>query len=134
LDGAIAEDAENKLLNGMPGLKVRANNITELSENAKFYISKNPIPISKKAQNILDEHGVRIVNLVQARLSKIDCWTREEIEATARQTAENAEVNLGKITQPLRAALTGSTASPSIFEVIEVLGRQETMARLRNFS
>ena len=134
LDGAIAEDAENKLLNGMPGLKVRANNITELFENAKFYISKNPIPISKKAQNILDEHGVRIVNLVQARLSKIDCWTREEIEATARQTAENAEVNLGKITQPLRAALTGSTASPSIFEVIEVLGRQETMARLRNFS
>lgn len=132
LGDKMADDAESKLNRGMIGLKERANNITELAESAMFYASQHPISISDKARKVLDEQGANMVHMVQERLTEIDEWSRDEIEATARKTAEQADVKLGKIAQPLRAALTGSTASPGIFEVIEILGREETIARLSN--
>ncbi len=132
LDGALADEALDRLARGMPGLKERANNIVELADNSIFYAAQHPISISNKARKMLDEQGANMVHIVKARLSEIGDWSRDEIEATARQAAEDADVKLGKIAQPLRAALTGSTASPGIFEVIEVLGREETMDRLSN--
>ena len=130
LDGNLAEGAPNRLEQGMPGLKERANTLSELTENALFYVTYRPLGLSEKAARALDSQGRRNLGRFRQLLAKETDWDAPRLEGLARRFAEDQRLKLGHIAQPLRAALTGATVSPGIFEVMGVLGREETLGRL----
>jgi glutamyl-tRNA synthetase len=127
---AIAE-AHDILRRGMPGLKQRAKTLIELAENSFFYIV--PQTLSEEAQKILNEEGLQILKIMISRLLCFPetSWTKEELEGYIRQIAEERSLKLAKATQPLRVALTGRTISPSIFDIMHVLGKDKTLERLQ---
>jgi glutamyl-tRNA synthetase len=121
-----------RLVAGMDGLKPRAKSLVELAENARFYISRPQHPLANaKAAKMLAEDAPKILAAAAPALAAADAWTAESLESLVRGYAETHALGLGKIAQPLRAALTGSNASPGIFEVMEVLGKNETIERIR---
>jgi glutamyl-tRNA synthetase len=102
----------------------------ELAENAIFYARSRPLVIGDKAAKFLDQEGRERLRRLQEPLGVLSDWTAPGLDETVRAFAESEGVKLGKIAQPLRAALTGSTFSPGIFDVLEVLGRRESLGRL----
>ena len=126
----MAEDAAGRLLKGMAGLKERAKTIEELTDNAVFYAKERPLLLSDKAARLVDDQAAERLGRLRADLDALAVWSADAVEEAARAAAARDGVKLGRIAQPLRAALTGATASPGLFEVMEVLGRAETLARL----
>ncbi len=122
--------AGERLRRGMAGLKARARTLEELAGNALIYVRPRPLPIDDKAAAMLDAVARRRLLRLAASLPDEDGWRAAELEAAVRRFAEADGSKLGEVAQPLRAALTGATVSPGIFEVMEVLGRGETLARL----
>jgi len=124
---------KERLLKGMKGLKQRAKTLIELAENGLFYVRHLPLPRDEKAQALLNEKGVEYVNAVSAALQSYQGdWAEEPLHEFIKETAQNMNAKLGDVAQPLRAVLTGQGISPSIFEIMEVLGREETLLRLRS--
>lgn len=114
----------------MPALKPRAKTVLELADGAAFLFVKRPIPIDEAASALLDGNARTLLNSLADRLSALPEWSLEAIETAIRSAAEEAQLGLGKIAQPLRAALTGRTTSPGIFDVLYHLGQEETLGRL----
>jgi len=114
----------------MPSLKPRAKTTHELAEGARFLFASRPIPIDEAARSLLDEASAALLKSAADRFRALDEWTLDMIETAVRAAAEDAGIGLGKVAQPLRAALTGRTTSPGIFDVIFLLGKDETLARL----
>ena len=114
----------------MPVLKTRAKDTHELAENARFLFAKRPLEMSDKAAALLDDDARARLAHVHAALQAENDWTIEALEATTKALAERLELGLGKLAQPLRAALTGSTTSPGIFDVLALLGKEESLARI----
>lgn len=129
-EGKLAGDAESRVKMGMSGLKDRAKNLIELSENAKIYAILRPLEMNEKAAQILDGDARQTLADIRSVLVSVDDWNEDNVHAAANALAEAKDLKLGKVAQPLRAALTGSNVSPGIFEVMAVLGREETLARL----
>ena len=126
----IDATGRERLQRGMGGLKQRAETLVDLAQNARFYVSGRPLPMTAKAAKLLEgEAGSRLSELAP-RLQAVEPWDEAGIEAAVRAFAEEAGIKLGQVAQPLRAALTGSNVSPGIFEVMAVLGRDETLARI----
>lgn len=130
----LTEAQWTRIVAGMAGLKPRAKTVNELSESAEFYAVDRYLTFTDKARSLLKPDSLAILDDVADLLADTTPWTEEAVENMVRQVAERHEVKLGKVAQPLRAALTGSTVSPGIFEVAAVLGREETLARLREAS
>lgn len=128
--GKLAKEARDRLFKGMNGLKERAKTISELSENAIFYALQRPIEKTEKAATQLEGDGADLLREIRSVLSSTDTWTDEALMATAREFAEAGGRKLGAVAQPIRAALTGNTVSPSVFEIMDVLGREETLGRI----
>mgnify|MGYP000088032687 CR=1 FL=1 len=126
----LTELAATRLARGMDGLKARAKNLVELTENALFYVIDRPLPLNPKADQILSPEARRRLGRLHSTLSSLADWTEAETEAAVRAFAEAEGCKLGDVAQPLRAALTGSNMSPGIFEVMVVLGREEALARI----
>ena len=127
----IGNDAGIALLEkAMPELKKRAKTTLELAEGARFLFLKRPLPIDEKAAALLDDNGRDILARVSAMLHLQNDWTIEALEATTKALAEELGLGLGKLAQPMRAALTGTTTSPGIFDVLVLLGRDEALARI----
>lgn len=120
----------NLILAAMPVLKVRAKTILDLIEGSSFLFKKRPIEMTEKAETILDDGALYRLKLLSERLNQENDWTIDALEATTKALAEELELGLGKLAQPLRAALTGSTTSPGIFDVLVLLGREESLARI----
>ena len=130
-DVTLDADGKARLAAGLDGLKQRAKTLVELSENAAFYVVPPRYPLaSAKAAKLLSSEGRAALGEIGESLRALDAWTAEAIEGQLRAMAEQSGRGLGKFAQPLRAALTGSNASPSLFEVMVVLGREETLARI----
>jgi len=129
-EGMLAEGAAERVKKGMNSLKERAKNLNELTDNAKFYAISRPLSLDEKATQILDAEARDHVSNLRAQLADVDDWTEETVQNIAKSYAEACSLKLGKVAPPLRAALTGSSVSPSVFEVMAVLGRDETLARL----
>ncbi|RDD62124.1 glutamate--tRNA ligase [Ferruginivarius sediminum] len=129
LGRSVTAEERGRLLRGMDGLKQRAKTLVELAENAEFYVAR-PQALTPKAAKQLDDDARGRLARLQVRLDGLDDWSETAIEEAVRRFAEDEDLKLGKVAQPLRAALTGSTVSPGIFEVMAVLGRTETLARL----
>ncbi len=128
----IDEDSRDLLLAGMDGLKQRAKTLLELADNALFYFQAPVYPLTiEKAAKLLAGDGATLVHEVAEKFGELDDWTAETLEDIVRAYAESKELGLGKVAQPLRAALTGSNISPGIFEIMKVLGREESLARLK---
>ncbi len=126
----LDRSAGDRLLRAMPGLKPRAKTINELTDNAAFYVADRPLELSQKAAKLLPEEGRARLGRLRPQLEGLDDWSEAALEAQVRAFAEAEDCKLGQIAQPLRAALTGSHASPGIFEVMTVLGRRESLARI----
>ena len=111
-------------------MKSRAKTIKELAEIASFYIAKRPLDLTEKAAKILaPEARERLARLLPGLEAAPD-WTEAALEGLVRDFAEADGAKLGEVAQPLRAALTGSTTSPGIFEVMAALGRVEALGRI----
>lgn len=132
LDRNFTKQEEERLLRAMPGLKARAKNINELAEHAVFYVRQRPIPLDQKAAGLLDAGSRSLLARATGPLMAADPWTETALEAAIQAFAAAEDIKLGKVAQPLRAALTGTTVSPGIFEVMAVLGKTETLDRLRD--
>ncbi|SDF70794.1 glutamyl-tRNA synthetase [Limimonas halophila] len=117
------------LQRAMPGLKQRAKTLLDLAESAVFYL-KRPESLTQKAAKQLDDGARDRLHRLAERIRDLTAWDEETLEFTVREFAEQEDCKLGKVAQPLRAALTGTTVSPGIFEVMVVLGRTETLARI----
>jgi len=128
----IGSGGWSKLQRAIPGLKERAKTLVEILDNAEYLFAKRPIVLDAQAEKLLDEAGRRTLAVVLPRLEEVEPWTPEALDAAVRAYAEEAGLKLGEIAQPLRAALTGRSTSPGIFDVLEVLGREESLGRIRD--
>ncbi|MGA2943478.1 MAG: glutamate--tRNA ligase [Xanthobacteraceae bacterium] len=117
-------------LAAMPSLKERAKTLLDLIAGAHFLIADRPIPLDDKATAMLTFGAKGLLAEVGAELTAVEPWTPEATEQAVRTFAERKGAKLGAVAQPLRAALTGRTTSPGIFEVLSVLGKAESLARL----
>lgn len=125
---------ETKLLAAMPGLKERAKTLVELLDSASYLFAKRPLALDPKATVLLDEPARQRMPSLAAALAAVSDWTAGPLEAAVRAFAEAHTLKLGQVAQPLRAALTGRAMSPGLFDVMAVLGREETLARLADQS
>ena len=122
----------DKLKAALPGLRERAKTMTELIDGASFIVAARPLALDEKAKKLIDADAkVMIANLVKA-FDQVAAWTAADLENAVRIYAEGAGLKLGKVAQPLRAALTGRAVSPPVFDVMAVLGKAETLARLQD--
>jgi glutamyl-tRNA synthetase len=122
----------DRLVLGMPGLKARAKTLIELAESALLYASERPVALDPKATSLLTPAALALLEGWAGRAATLEPFTAAELERTARDLALESGVKLGEIAQPIRAALTGGTVSPPIFEVAAILGKDEVLARLRD--
>jgi glutamyl-tRNA synthetase len=121
-----------KLVAAMPGLKERAKTLVELIESARYLYADRPLALDDKAAALMTPEARGLIGNLARDLAVLDPWSAEGAEAAVRAFAERAGVKLGAVAQPLRAALTGRTTSPGIFDVLAVLGKAEALARLRD--
>ncbi len=114
----------------MPVLKVRARDLNDLAANAAFLFAERPLTLEPKAEALLTGEARALLAQIAARLEQENDWTTLALEATLKAMAEELGLGLGKLAQPLRAALTGQATSPGIFDVLVLLGRDESLARI----
>jgi glutamyl-tRNA synthetase len=119
-----------QLLQAMPSLKERAKTLLELIAGSYFIFADRPLEIEAKAEALLTDENRVLIGRLRDVLQQVSSWNAENTEAAVRNFAEQNNLKLGAVAQPLRAALTGRTTSPGIFEVLAVLGREECLARL----
>lgn len=114
----------------MPGLKERAKTLVELADSAGYLFAARPLALDEKAAGLLDADGKAILARAHDALSNVTEWSAASTEAAVREVSEAAGVKLGKVAQPLRAALTGRATSPGVFDVLAVLGKDESLGRI----
>jgi glutamyl-tRNA synthetase len=123
-----------KLGTAMPGLKERAKTLVELFDSSRFVWASRPLDINEQAKALLTPEAKGVLASLLPELETITDWSAASVEAVVRGFAERSALKLGAVAQPLRAALTGRTTSPPIFDVLAVLGRDESLGRLRDQS
>jgi glutamyl-tRNA synthetase len=135
LGSEVDETGRRRLLQGMDGLKQRAKTLVELSENSLFFVQMPTLPLKNaKAAKLLAGDGAGLVAQAADGLAGLEAWTPDAMESLVRAMADEKGLGLGKVAQPLRAALTGSNVSPGVFEIMEILGREESLERLSRVS
>ena len=133
IDGwSVDADFRSKLIASMPGIKERAKTLLEIAKGADFLRSARPLALDEKAAKLLDGDTKSLLARLLPRLEARNEWTASGIEDDVRAFAEEEGQKLGKIAQPLRAAATGQTVSPPIFDVLATLGRDEALGRIRD--
>jgi glutamyl-tRNA synthetase len=125
----LSEPLRVRLLRATPELKMRPKTLAELAANSLFLVKPRPIGADEKAAKLLTPAGRNLLRALLQRLGR-SAWHTSALEECVREFAAENGIKLSSVAQPLRAALTGSTASPGIFEVMEVLGREETLGRI----
>jgi glutamyl-tRNA synthetase len=124
--------AMSLLIAAMPVLKLRAADLNELTEGARFLFARRPIVPDAKAAALLTNDARGLLAQTLDRLDTVQTWTSEALEGAVKALAEELGLGLGKLAQPLRAALTGQTTSPGIFDVLILIGRDEALGRIRD--
>jgi glutamyl-tRNA synthetase len=130
LDITLPEGADALLTTAMASLKPRAKTLNEIAEGAQFLFKTCPLDFDEKALALLDDQSRALLCRTADALGPVQSWTVEAIDEVIRRVAEDAGLGLGKVAQPLRAALTGRTTSPGIFDVLFLLGKEESLRRL----
>ncbi|MFO1164979.1 MAG: glutamate--tRNA ligase [Paracoccus sp. (in: a-proteobacteria)] len=115
----------------LPALKAKAKTLPALLEQAHFALIERPVQVDEKAAAALDPVSRGILKELTAAVQHAS-WERNELEAAVKQIGESHGLGLGKIAAPLRAALAGRSSTPSVFDMMTALGRDETLARLQD--
>ena len=137
LERDIADEERQRVATGLEELKKRAKTVCELAENARFYVERPQFPLANaKAAKLLNDEALGLLAKVAETLAaqQASDWSVSALEDQLRGLAADLALGLGKLAQPLRAAVTGTNVSPGIFEVIEILGQDETLTRLHRAS
>jgi glutamyl-tRNA synthetase len=119
------------LQRAMPELKARAHDLNQLADGARFLFSRRPLDVDEAASALLTPESRALLSHAQKALEEVE-WNHDALEQSVREVAEAQGVKLGKLAQPLRAALTGRTTSPGIFDVLALLGKGESLARIED--
>jgi glutamyl-tRNA synthetase len=119
-----------QMLQIMPELKTRAKTIPQLLEMASFLLGHRPFVPDAAAAKVMATVPDGMLDRLTSRLRDVS-WTAGDLETVVRDFAASEGLGLGKVAQPLRIALTGRTVSPGVFDMMQVLGREESLARLR---
>ena len=130
LDFEVSDAHRELLQRAMPALKPRAANLLELTANTAFLFRTRPLGIDADAAPLLEGEARSLLVQIHAALDGVASWNTEALETAVREVAETAGVKLGAVAQPLRVALTGRRTSPGIFDVLELLGRDESLGRI----
>ncbi len=134
-DKSLSPDAQNRLTKGISGLVQRVKTINEIADSAGLYLFDAPLTFNDKARDLLANPDTqKHISELAEILGGVTLWDESQLDTAVREYAERNELKLGQVAQPLRAALTGSNVSPGIFEIMVVLGRDETLARLEQAS
>lgn len=128
---SLSEAQMTQLQRAMPHLKGRAKTLIELAQGALFLFEQRPLTYTDSAGALLTKNAAPQLDLVYQALLELKHWTHDSLDEAIRVIANQLGLGLGKIAQPLRAALTGRTTSPGIFEVLELLGRDESLNRIK---
>ena len=128
--GKLDADGRARLLAAMPGLKERAKTLIELIDSAAYLFAERPLALEAKAAALVTPETRQLLGRLRTALATVEPWSAEATEKTVRTFADQNGLKLGAAAQPLRVALTGRTTSPGIFDVLAVLGREESLARL----
>ncbi|NQV79226.1 MAG: glutamate--tRNA ligase, partial [Alphaproteobacteria bacterium] len=131
LGRSLTPSEEQRLAAALPDLKQRAKTLVELAENSSFYFSDGPPAPDEKAKKLLTADAGLLLARLHQRLLEVPNWNNESLGAVLRAFADAEQIKLGQIAQPLRAALTGRAVSPGVFDVMRVLGREETLGRIK---
>src|SRR5438128_9490012 len=131
LKAKLNDTTRGQLLKAMPSLKERAKTLIELIDGASFIFADRPLELDPKAAALLTPENRKLISQLHSALENVETWSGASTEAALRAFAEENSLKLGAVAQPLRAALTGRSTSPGIFEVLDVLGRQESLGRLQ---
>jgi len=121
-----------QILKMMPALKERAKTLVELFEATRFLWAQRPLKPDAAASVVLTPEAKAILGALAGELADLPTWDAASTEAVLRAHADKSALKLGAVAQPVRAALTGKTTSPPIFDVLAVLGKDEALARLRD--
>jgi glutamyl-tRNA synthetase len=128
----VPPDMTAKLVAAMPGLKERAKTLVELADGAYYLLARRPLSLDDKAKKLLTPEARAVLGGVAKALDATADWSAASLDAATRAFAEANGLKLGSVAQPLRAALTGRSTSPGIFDVLVVLGRAESLGRIRD--
>jgi glutamyl-tRNA synthetase len=125
-DQGMALISDNLLI-----LRDRSKRLPDILDKAHFLLAKRPLEMSDEASQVVDSVSNGILKQLTTTLSGVS-WSQESLEQTVKEFAASQDIKLGQIAQPLRAILTGRTASPSVFDMMVTLGKAETLARLED--
>jgi glutamyl-tRNA synthetase len=132
LKARLTPALRTKLLAAMPALKERAKTLIELLDSSRFLWADRPLVIEDKAKALLTPEARASLAALAAKFQTLPDWNAAAAETAVRELAEQSGAKLGALAQPLRAALTGRATSPGIFEVLELLGKDESLARIKD--
>jgi glutamyl-tRNA synthetase len=124
------EEQQRLLVQAMPELKARAHDLHQLADGARFLFEQRPLALDDGAAALLTTETRPLLQAAHAALAALPTWEHDALDSAIRAVAEEQQVKLGKLAQPLRAALTGRTTSPGIFDVLALLGQGESLARI----
>jgi glutamyl-tRNA synthetase len=130
LSAKLTPQLRQQLRSALPSLKERAKTLIDLIDGANFLFAQRPLALDEKASALLNAEARTLLQDVATELARVEPWTAEGTEQAVRTFAEQRSAKLGAVAQPLRAALTGRTTSPGIFEVLAVLGKAESLGRI----
>ena len=130
LGRGLEQFERDRLLAAVPTLKERVKTLVELAENAAFFFKARPVELEPKAAALLTLEARNLLGDLVEGLKTAPSWDAAELETLVRDFADSRGLGLGKVAQPLRAAVTGRTVSPPIFDVLAIFGREESLARL----
>jgi glutamyl-tRNA synthetase len=126
----LNDTRRGQLRASMPLLKDRAKTLPDLIDRAAFIVAERPLDIDAAAAALLTDEARGVLKKLIPALSAVTTWSTAETEAAVKDFAARNDFKLGAVAQPLRAALTGRAASPGIFDVLSILGREESLARI----
>jgi glutamyl-tRNA synthetase len=129
---SLDAEGESRLRRALPALKERAKTLDELAQSGYFLIASRPLDVDEHAAKALTPEGRAALGVAAGALGAIRSWSPEEIESGLRAAAQESGLKFGQIAQPLRAALTGTTKAPGIFDVLTALGREESLGRIED--
>jgi glutamyl-tRNA synthetase len=130
LPAKLGGDLRQRLLTAMPGLKERARTLIDLLDSAYYLYASRPLSIDEKAGVLLTSEARERLRQAHSALAALHDWDATSTEGAIRDAANGLGLKLGQLAQPLRAAVTGRATSPGLFDVMAVLGREETLARI----
>lgn len=131
-DSPVSDDIAAQIKTLMPELKPRAKTLLALADGCRFLLATRPLSYDEKATKLLDDDARAMLGRLHDALSADDVWSIDSVEAVIRSFTDAEGMKLGKVAQPLRAALTGTTQSPGIFDILLVLGKAESLARIKD--